>query len=416
VPRILFLAESFHPVLGGGERHIRALGSSLVASGFGVTVVTRRGEPDWAPEEVLDGMRVVRVPPSGPGRTGKYAMVPAALWAVGKEAFDLLAVRGTRVLGLPGLLAGRARGRPVVLQAEINGELSGQAYTFGTPLEARPWSDLVGAAVRGRNLLLRDADAFVAMSVAIRDEFVAAGVPSERVHRIPHGIDTDRFRPAAAGEREELRRRFGWPPHADVLVYTGRLLRGKGLETLLEAFRGLSADEPQARLVFVGSGRGETLDVEAELRSDAAKAGLGHRIEFAGRVDDVESYLRAADVFVFPSRFEALGLSLIEAAACGLPAVGSRTGGIVDVIEDERSGLLVPPGDRASLERALRRLLSGPDERRAFGERGRAIAVSRFDARGSVAAYRALFTELVSRTAPACSPARAPRAGAAPLR
>jgi glycosyltransferase involved in cell wall biosynthesis len=414
--RVLFLTESFHPVLGGGERHIRALGSALATAGFGVTVVTRRTELAWPREEPLEGIRIVRIPPAGPGRGGKYAMVPLALGALAEEPFDLLVVRGTRVLGLPGLVAARARGRPVVLQAEINGELSGEVYTWGTALRGRPWRDVIFALVRARNLLLRDADAFVAMSAAIRDEFLAAGVPRERVHTIPHGVDTERFRPPASGEREALRERLGWAPDEHVLVYTGRLLRGKGLETLVAAFRALAGDEPRARLVFVGTGRGQALGIDEELRLEAEAASLLGRVEFTGRVDDVERYLRAADVFVFPSEFEALGLSLLEASACGLPAVGSRTGGIVDVIEDERSGLLVPPGNREELERALRRLLRNPEERRRFGARGRERVLSGFEAGQNVDRYRTLFRELVSTRARACSPARALRAGAAPLR
>jgi len=116
--RLLFLAESFHPVLGGGERHLRELSAGLVASGMGATVLTRRGQREWPREEQLDGVRVLRVPPAGPGRTGKYAMLPAALAVLRREAshHDVLVVRGTRVLGLPALVAARWLGLAVVLQ------------------------------------------------------------------------------------------------------------------------------------------------------------------------------------------------------------------------------------------------------------------------------------------------------------
>ena len=116
--RVLFLAESFHPMLGGGETHVRRLGSALVAAGDAATVVTRRAEAAWPAEERVDGIRVVRVPPPGPGRTGKFLMLPAAVRAVVREAgaHDVLVVRGTRVLGLPGLVAARASGVRVVMQ------------------------------------------------------------------------------------------------------------------------------------------------------------------------------------------------------------------------------------------------------------------------------------------------------------
>ena len=417
MPRPLFLTESFHPVLGGGEEHIRRLGKGLVEAGLKVCVLTRKGKAGWPEHAVLDGIEVRRVPPEGPGRTGKYRMVPAALRALRREreAFDLLVVRGTRVLGLPGLLAGRALGKPVVLQAELNGEMSGEAYTWGTALARPGWRPAVAAAMRARNLLLRDADAFVAMSRLIREEFLAAGLPEQRVHLIPHGVDTERFRPASPEERSALRRALGLPPDALVVTYTGRLLRGKGLETLMEAFLQVESREPRARLVLVGSGAGQSLTIEAELRRAAHERGRTGSILFTGRVENVEAYLRAADVFAFPSVFEALGLSLIEATACGLPCVGSRTGGIVDVIEDESSGFLVNPGEAEGLAGALTRLLGDAELRRGFGERARALARSRFDARDSQERYLCLFQELAVRTS-SRPRARALRADAALLR
>lgn len=392
--RVLFLTESFHPTLGGGETHIRRLGAALVAAGDGATVVTRRAEPDWLAEETLDGVRVLRVGPAGPGRIGKYRMLPAAFRGALREAMrhDVLVVRGTRVLGLPGLVAARARGTAVVLQPEINGELSGEAFTWGKRWEAGAAGRLVRAAVAARNRFLRDADAFVAMSRLIQDEMRVAGIPRERIHLLPHGVDVERFRPATADERRALRARLGLPDGI-FAVYSGRLLRGKGLETLVEAL-GSPATAGPLRLVLVGSGADQALDVEPELKRLVAERGLADRIVFAGRVERVEDYLRAADLFVFPSRFEALGIALVEAAACGLPAVASRTGGIVDVIDDESSGLLVPPGDAVALSDALSTLARDADRRAAMGREARAVAVARFDERDVLERYRALFREV----------------------
>lgn len=398
LPRVLFLTESFWPVLGGGETHIRDLARRLVAAGFGAEVVTRRVDASWPAEEELDGVAVRRVGPSGAGRGGKYAMVPRALGALRKAArrCDVLVVRGTRVLGLPGLVAGSWANRPVVLQPEVNGEMTGEVYTWGTPLDRPLARALVSGAVRLRNLLLHDAAAGVAMSALIAREFAAAGFPPERVRHIPHGVDTRRFRPRDAAERAALRARLGLPAAATIVAYTGRLLRGKGLETLVDAFARL---DDRAHLLIVGSGAGQVLSVEDALRARVAQAGLASRVTFAGRVDAVEDWLGASDLFAFPSQFEALGLSLIEAAACGLACVGSRTGGIVDVIEGGRSGLLVPPGDVAALAEALRSSIDDPARRAAFGAAGRRIVEDRFDADLSFDRYRALFAGLAERRA-----------------
>ena len=412
--RVLFLTESFHPVLGGGEGHIRSLGSRLAASGTPATVVTRRGDAAWPAEEAIDGIRVRRVPPGGPARVGKYLMVPAALAALfrGRGGFDVLVVRGTRVLGLPGLVAGRALGKAVVLQPEVNGEMTGEAYTWGTRHAGGALDRAVRLGTAARNRWMRDADAFVAMSRQIQREFLSAGAPPHRVALIPHGVDTARFRPAAPGERRALRARLALPDGL-LVAWSGRLLRGKGLEILVEAFARVAGSEPRAHLLLLGSGAGQALSIEDDLRRRVAASGLGPRVTFAGRVEDVESWLRASDVFAFPSEFEGLGISLVEAAACGLPAVGSRTGGIVDVIDGGRSGLLFPPGDAAALAAALGGLLADPGRRAAMGEAARRLALRRFDAEDNLDRYRALFGEVTPRCG-ACSPGRAPRGGAAP--
>jgi glycosyltransferase involved in cell wall biosynthesis len=392
--RVLFLTESFHPVLGGGEIHIHTLGRALVKMGMTATVVTRRIDPAWPAEEELDGIRVVRVGPPGAGGGGKFKMVPGAFLATRRlgHGFDVLVIRGTRVLGLPGLAAARSLGRPVVLQPEINGELSGEVYTWGK--RWAPWKrEAVLGATRFRNLWMRRGDAFVAMSRVIEDEMHAAGVPGERIRRIPHGVDLVAFRPASSEEKSELRKRLGLPP-GTLLTYTGRLLKGKGLDVLLSAFIELAPRFPAARLMLVGSGAGQTLTVEDDLRARAEASGLGDRVIFTGRVDNVADYLRASDVFVFPSLFEALGISLVEAAACGLPCVASDTGGIVDVVDHEGTGLLHTPGDAARLAADLERILTDGDLARRLGAAARERAEREFDLDVSLERYRALFFAL----------------------
>lgn len=397
--RVLFVAESFHPVLGGGERHIRQLATRLVATGMPCTVLTRRGAADWPAEEWLDGVRVLRVPPVGPARAGKYLMMlPTAARLVRERAtFDVAVVRGTRVLGLPGLFAARWAGRPLVLQPEISGEMSGAIYTWGTRWHRAPVTRAVATLVRLRNRLLRDAEACVTISQRTQTEFLDAGLDPDRLVCIPHGVDTERFRPAPAHERPHLREALGLPATALVYVFTGRLLRGKGLDTLHAAFERLASHEPAAYLVIVGSGEGQALSIEADLRARVAGSQHAERVRFAGRVDDVAPWLRAADVFAFPSDFEAMPLSVIEAASCGLPCATTRVGGIPDVIEHGRNGLLSAAGDVPALAEHLLRLARDPGLRLGLGQAARATVLASFDFEHTVARYRALFQELHAR-------------------
>jgi glycosyltransferase involved in cell wall biosynthesis len=292
--------------------------------------------------------------------------------------------------------------------------MSGEVYTWGTPLDRSPIRQAVHAAVRARNRTLRQADAFVAMSRLIRDEFLAAGVDPARVKHLPHGVDTAAFRPALPGERDKLRASLGLGDDDVLVTYTGRLLRGKGLETLVDAFAQALPLQPRLRLMLVGSGAGQALSVEDELRAGVEQRRLQPYVVFTGRVDDVAAHLRASDVFAFPSVYEALGLSLVEAASCGLACVGTRTGGIVDVIEDQENGLLVEPGNAGQLSVALRTLGASGALRARLGASARQTALERFDLERSADAYRALFEELSSRAAAPWG--RAAREGAAPPR
>ncbi len=113
-------------------------------------------------------------------------------------------------------------------------------------------------AVAARNWLLRDADGFVAMSRQIQDEMRAAGIPRERIRLLPHGVDVERFRPAEPPERQALRARLGLPEGV-LAVYSGRLLRGKGLETLVDAMASpRAARGASARAAGLGGGPAST--------------------------------------------------------------------------------------------------------------------------------------------------------------
>lgn len=393
---IVFMAETYHPILGGGEKHTRSLARGLVEEGFKVDVVTRQSTADLAPLENDGGVTIHRVGPTGQGRTKKFAMAPGALRTARRLAreSDVVMNGGTRVLALPARMAVARTSCALVLRPELNGELDGSLALWGRKANAIE-RGAAFAMARGRNLLLQRTGAVVAISQEIAREAVRAGFPSDKVHLIPHGIDMAEYAPVSAADKVAKRRALGLPEDKMIATYTGRLIEGKGLETLLEAMTSL-ADLGQLHLVLVGSGSGQVISIEEKLRKDVNEGPLNGRVTFTGRVDNVPTHLQASDIFVFPTLDEALGMSAVEAQACGLPAVASRTGGVPDIIDDGQTGFLVPPGQAAPLAAGIRALVADSGLRQRFAISARANTMQRFALRTMVTRYADLFRALAA--------------------
>ena len=175
-------------------------------------------------------------------------------------------------------------------------------------------------------------------------------------------------------------------PHAPVLGSLGRLDEQKGYELLVEAL----AELPEATAVVVGEG-----PQRAALEARAAALGVSERLRLPGWSDDARGFLPSFDVFVLPSRYEGLPLSIVEAMLAGLPVVATAVGSVAEAVEDGETGFVVPPGNRAALVAALRRLIDDPGLRLALGDAGRARARREFTARAMAARYERLYDEIV---------------------
>lgn len=387
--------DSFHPIIGGGESHARLLARKLHSDGARVFVLTRRRPPWASPREIVDGYPVVRVRPRGMPRWGKYLMMLPAARALYRRRhdYDVIYVCGMRTLGIVGAIAGRLLGKACVLRSESCGELLAHDITrHSGPSRIPPVRALLKALVALRNRVLLRADHFVAISSAIEAEYREAGVLDAMVTRIPNGIDTDEFAPPSPREKTVLRQEFGLPD-ATLVMYTGKLNRGKGLELLLQVWAEL-VGEHQAHLVLVGSGQHQALSVERELRAFVRTHSLEQEIIFTGATDRVADYLKAADLFVMPSESESQCISLIEAMATGLPAVATAVGGIPEYFEDGRHGVLVQPRDGGALGRGLRTLLEEGGTHREWSRAARDSVLGRFRIAGVARRHTQLFEEL----------------------
>ena len=243
------------------------------------------------------------------------------------------------------------------------------------------------------------ADRVVTSGEAIRALVLAAGVAPDRVVAIPAGVELSNFNGAGPagdgphGGRDALLASLGL---ARPVVGSVAMFRGsKGHDHLLEAFRLLRAEVPGARLLLVGDGiRRQWVE------SLARERGLGDAVVFAGFRDDVPALLAAMDCFALAStRTEGVPQSLLQAFAAGTPVVATRIGGIPQVVEDGRTGLLVPPEDPRALAAALAAVLRDGAAARERAARARRLVEERFSHRASVGRLLALYDELLDGAA-----------------
>jgi GalNAc-alpha-(1->4)-GalNAc-alpha-(1->3)-diNAcBac-PP-undecaprenol alpha-1,4-N-acetyl-D-galactosaminyltransferase len=175
-----------------------------------------------------------------------------------------------------------------------------------------------------------------------------------------------------------------------VLIGMGRLVPQKGFDLLLNAFSRVTDGHPDWTLTLLGAG-----PLLADLQAQAESLNLSRRIQFLGPVSDPYAKLRAADMFVFSSRFEGFGMALAEAMACGLPVVSfDCPEGPADIIRDGVDGVLIPPGDVPALADALDRLMGDPAERRRLAARAPEV-LSRFGRDRIMALWQDLFDGLL---------------------
>jgi glycosyltransferase involved in cell wall biosynthesis len=420
-PRICILAESFYPLGGGVGTYGLALGRALIGQGGSVTVLTQRVLDSLPETETIDGIRIVRLQLAGPRRLGKYLMLwPGYRWLKQhRDEYDLIYVWGLRVLGVLGVLAAWRLGKPCVVRAEQTGEMSGEFIWQQSPPHSKLGErargrGLLRGAIRVRNSILRRADAFVAISQELRREFLAAGVPADRIIPLPNAVDIERFRPplpsppyplsqdgrGGQGERAELRRQLGLGDDF-TFVFAGRLHRHKGLFHLLQAWAGLR-HEPRIRLLLVG-GDSPVMGCEAELKDLAASKGLLETVRFVGKADQVERYLKAADCFVLPSEREGFSIALLEAMASGLPAIATATSGTPELIHPGETGELVPIGDVVALRSALDRMRRDAERARRMGTAARHLVEREYAIETAAARHQELFRRLEDSDTPEAS-------------
>lgn len=226
------------------------------------------------------------------------------------------------------------------------------------------------------------------------------GVARGKIAVVPNGVDTEVYRPD--GGDGSIRESLALAP-ADPLVGTvTHLTPRKGVHHLVEAAARVVACIPRARFLVAGQAPAGDEAYADSLRSRIAELSLGDRVLLLGRRSDIPQLLRACDLVVHPSETENCPLAVIEAQASGRPVVGFDVGGMSQVVQPGRTGLLVPCGDAEAMAQAVTQLLGQPQRRGEMGRAARAWALERFDLRTNLGRLAELLAEPAGTPAAPC--------------
>jgi glycosyltransferase involved in cell wall biosynthesis len=313
------------------------------------------------------------------------AWATVALWRLLRCVRPEVVHTHTSKAGAVGRLAAWLAGIPVVVHTPHGHVFYGYYGWFLSTLFCYAERLLARLTDRIVTLTDRGAQEHVRYKIASPQKFVTihGGIDLAQVRSV--GIDP-------AVKRKEL----GLPPEGPIVGTAGRLVPIKGLEWLLKAATRVLTEFPQACFVIIGDG-----PMLGELRQLTSKLGIGLRVVFLGRREDVPECLAALDLFVLPSLNEGMGRALIEAMAVGCPVVATRVGGIPDIVADGTTGLLVPPQDDRALADAILILLRDRSRRAAYGEAARQRVDERFDVTSMVRNIEQLYEEVWCEKHPA---------------
>jgi L-malate glycosyltransferase len=360
IPVAVFLT-SFHP--GGTERQMTELVHRLDRSRFDVHIACFHREGSWL-SRIESCAMVTEFPIQAFARPQTLAQAAAfARWC---------RARRIAVLQTCDLYA-----NTFALPAAA---LAGVPVRIGSRRELNP--DKSPSQIALQRHAYRCAHAVVANSEAAAQQLRDEGVSPNQIHVIPNGIEIVRY----DGRR-------GVRP-ITTIVTVANLRSEKAHEVLLHAAARLASRHPHLRYLIVGDGPRRT-----ELMTLASALDLDAQVTFMGHREDVPALLAQADLFVLPSRSEAFPNSAMEAMAAGLPVVASRVGGLIDLIEDGRTGILVSPAEPAEFAAAIERLVLNPEHAFALGNAARHELGRHYSFERMVGAFEHLYFTQLERAA-----------------
>ena len=383
---------AYFPELSGGGLQCRTMIHAL-GEWFDFQVLTTCTDSTLPAAQVVEGTPVARiyVDVSRPMTKVAAAWQTIRLFLSRRATFDAVHLHGFSQKSVLVILLAKLLGKKVIITI----------HTAGT-------DEPEGVRRMGRLAYwcYSQADRFLAISEAMARNYRAAGLPEARLRVVPNGVDMERFRPAASGERDACCRDLGLDPALRWVVFVGFFSREKNPDVLFDAWLALpAAVRDGTGLVFAGATESRYHEVDPliaqRIRDESVKRGDSHRVKLLGEIPGVERLYRAAELLAMPSTREAFGMVVVEAMASGLPVVATRIPGVTDtIVEDGVTGILMPPRNREALARALESLLVDRAAASAMGARARRAVGERYGLQVSINRWRQVYGQLAAAEVP----------------
>lgn len=379
--RACMISFYFLPNYSGSAIQARNLSRHLVKHGVQASVVSANLSGGLA-LEVVDGLPIHRLRVAQNRQLQIPSFWAGLLWFLlrHRNDFDVFHAHGTLQHGSASI-AGRLAGRPTILKvAMANSDIAFARQGRVNGLLNR--------------FMVRLFDRYIATTESIANEFSAEGLDVSRVCRIPNGVDTDTYAPAAAVGREALRRTLGLP-RGPIIIYVGILNRRKNVDGVLRIWRSAVTNGAAGHLVLLGPPPPAGDSFLTELTGFQQLPELAGRISMVGFRDNVAAYLQASDVFLFPSRQEGMPNVVLEAMACGLPVLVSHATGVDTVVSHGVDGFAYPLDDESAFAHTVQELLADAQLRDRIGGAARRTVEARFSLAAIAERYAHLYAELV---------------------
>ena len=364
-PRVLHIITRLDA--GGAATNTVTSVDGLRSHGFGVALAYGRTQsPSPALMDRVQDLDVPLYHVPGMGRSVSTVRDCVALLRLlrilRQDRFDLVHTHCSKA-GAIGRLAARLRRVPAVHTPHghiFHGYFGALPTVLFVSIERR----LARHTARIVSLTDRETEESLEQMIGTRDQYVT----------VPSGVPLARFRepPQEAGAR--FREEHGVPPEAVLVLAAGRLVPIKGFDILLRSMPAVLEAAPQSHLVLCGDG-----PERQSLAVLANSLGVAQSTSFTGHLEDMRPAFAAADVFAMPSRNEGMGRALVEAMAAGTACIGTRTGGIPEVLRDGVNGILVPCEEADALSEAILRLARSPERRDTLGREAADSVYPAFD-------------------------------------